>query len=216
MQVSDKLLYNIGHNLFLSLARSLFKLEIIGQDNIPKREGILLMSNHLSYLDPPLVGISAGRELHFMAKEGLFKNRLFGAILREVNAFPVKRGKPDRAALKKALSLVKEDQALLVFPEGTRGTGNKLGKPQTGAGFIAYWANCPVFPVYVKGSGIALPRNADKLRLTKLIVTFGKPINMDKFKNVSTKRREVYPLIAQEIIRKIALLKKKIDAQLDT
>ena len=211
MKVSDKLLYNIAYNLLFLLARWLFKLEIIGQNHVPKKTGVLIVSNHISYLDPLFLGTAVGRELNFMARESLFRNRFFGTLIREVNAFPVKRGQPDRTALKKALSLMKEKEALLIFPEGTRGTGDKMRKPRQGAGFIAYWADCPVIPAYIKGTEIALPRNAKKVRLTKVVVAFGKPIDINKFKNVSNRRR-AYSLIAQEIIDKIALLKGEIDA----
>jgi len=210
MKVSDKLLYNIGYHLLFLLARYLFRIEIFGQNHIPKKTGILIMSNHLSYLDPPIMGLAVGCELNYMARKDLFKNRFFSALIRELNAFPVERGKADRTALKKALSLVREGKAVLMFPEGTRGMGDKLGEPQQGAGFIAYWADCPVIPAYIKGTEIVLPRNAKKIRLAKIVVAFAKPINMNKIKNIFN-TREAYPLIAQEIIDRIALLKKEID-----
>lgn len=220
MKVSDKFLYNFSYHLLLPLARCLFKFEIIEQNNIPNETGVLIMSNHLSYLDPPFMGLAVGfagrRELNFMARKSLFKNKFFGTLIRELNAFPVERGKADRTALKKALSLVKQGKAVLMFPEGTRGMNDKLGEPHQGAGFIAYWANCPVIPAYIKGTEIALPRDARKIRLAKVVVVFGKPIDMNKFKDISTKRRKLYPLIAQEIIDKIAMLKKDIDERSDT
>lgn len=214
MKISDKFLYNFGYHILLPLARSLFKFEVIGKEHIPKKTGILVMSNHLSYLDPPFMGLaigSRGRELNFMARESLFRNRFFASLISKLNAFPVKRGKADRTALRKALSLLKQGKAVLMFPEGTRGRNDKLGKPLPGAGFIAYWANCPVIPAYIKGTELALPRNAKKISLARVIVAFGKPIDVDKFEDVSAKRRDVYPLIAEEIIDKIAELKEDID-----
>jgi len=210
MKVSDKRLYNIGYHFLLPLSRWLFRLEIIGKKNIPQGTGVLIMSNHLSYLDPVFLGLGAARELNFMARKDLFRNRLFRALIRELNAFPVERGKADRKALKKALSILEENKALIVFPEGTRGMNDKLGKPEQGAGFLAYWAKCPVIPTYLKGPEIILPKNAKTIQFTKVIVTFGKPVDMDKFQNISN-RREIYPLVAQEIMKEIAILKKEID-----
>lgn len=214
MKISDKFLYNVACHLIFPLSRWLFKIEFFGQNHIPKKTGILIMSNHLSYLDPLFLGVGVGRELSFMARKSLFKNRFFGALIRRVNAFPVERGKADRKALRKALSVVKAGKALVVFPEGTRGINNKLRKPQQGAGFIAYWSKCPVIPTYLKGPDIILPRNAKKIKLAKVIVAFAKPIDMDKFQNLS-KRREAYPLIAQEIMDRIAMLKKEIDERFE-
>lgn len=90
-------------------------MEVIGLENFPKEGGILLCSNHIDALDPPVVGITSPRPVNFMAKEELFKLPILKSILPSVHAFPVKRGLSDRQALRTALDLLKQGQVVGIF-----------------------------------------------------------------------------------------------------
>ena len=153
------MLYAILKPIAVALMRLLFRLEAVGQELVPATGPVLIVSNHVSVLDPPLVGGSVPRPVYFMAKEELFRIPLFGRLIAALNARPVRRDGSDMRALKGSLALLQEGRAILVFPEGTRGVEGeppRAGRP--GVGMLAVLSGAPVVPVYVSGSGAALPR----------------------------------------------------------
>ena len=171
------MLYAILKPVVVALMRIFFRLEAVGRERVPATGPVLLVSNHVSALDPPLVGGAAPRPVCFMAKEELFGIPLFGRLIRALNARPVRRDGSDMRALKAALALLREGRAILVFPEGTRGEeGQPLRKGKPGVGMLAVLSGAPVVPVYVSGSGYALPRGRALPRPTKVRVTFGPPL----------------------------------------
>ena len=166
------------------------------------------MSNHVSYLDPIFLGAAVTRELHYMSRDDLFHPKPWGAFLTYLNAFPVKRGKPDLGAIRKTLSLLKEGKLVLIFPEGTRGVGGKLGKPAAGVGAIVYRANAPVIPAFVKGTEVILPRHAKGITRAPVSVFFGPPVELSDLIALP-RSRESYKQIAERIMQHIAALKKR-------
>ena len=114
-------LYRWSRRLFLVSYRLVFRLEIHGEENMPESGGVMVISNHASNLDPPVLGCMVRRRpLHSLAKEELFRIPIFGRWARGVNVHPIRRGGVDRKAMREAVSLMREGGALLVFPEGTR------------------------------------------------------------------------------------------------
>ena len=150
-----------------------FRCKIIGANNIPTHGGAIIASNHISLFDPPVIGTSLVRPLHFMAKEELFVIPMVRWFLNKLNAFPVRRGMADRTAIRHALTLLENGEILGLFPEGTRSITGKLGKPEAGLAMIALKAGVPIIPTAIIGtnkvfkSGCLLPR---------FIVKFGSPI----------------------------------------
>src|SRR5262245_9016488 len=124
-------------------------LEVHGPQHVPATGPVLLVSNHVSVLDPPIVGGASPRELFFLAKEELFQVPLLGRFIHALNARPVKRDGSDSRALKATLRLLGENRAILLFPEGTRGVEGRLGEGKPGAGMLAVMSGAPVVPVYV-------------------------------------------------------------------
>ena len=206
------MLYAILKPIVVALMRLLFRLERVNPGLVPATGPVLIVSNHVSVLDPPLVGGSAPRPLFFMAKEELFRIPLFGRLIRALNARPVRRDGSDMRALKAALALLREGRAILVFPEGTRGEeGQPLRKGKPGVGMLAVLSGAPVVQVYVSGSGYALPRGRALPRPTKVRVTFGPPLI---FKTEGKRagdegRKEAYREAAQEMMRAIAQLREQ-------
>lgn len=148
-----------------------FHIQIEGLENLPKEGGYILCANHTSYLDPPLLGLHLDRNVHFMAKEELFHNRLFAWLIRKLGAFPVERGKGGEAnpALQKAIVIVGEGQALALFPEGTRSKTGKPLRPKSGIVLIAAQTGADIVP-----AGISIHR---PLRFrTRITVRYGEPI----------------------------------------
>ena len=206
------MLYAILKPIAVALMRLLFRLEIVSPELVPATGPVLIVSNHVSVLDPPLVGGAAPRPLYFMAKEELFRIPLFGRLIRSLNARPVRRDGSDMRALKAALAQLQEGHALLVFPEGTRGEeGQPLREGKPGVGMLAVLSGAPVVPVYVSGSGAALPRGRALPRPGKVRVTFGPPLS---FKREGKRagdegRKEAYREAAQEMMRAIAQLREQ-------
>jgi 1-acyl-sn-glycerol-3-phosphate acyltransferase len=212
------MLYAILKPIAVALMRLLFGLEAKGRELVPATGPVLIVSNHVSVLDPPLVGGSVPRPVFFLAKEELFRIPLFGRLVRALNARPVRRDGTDMRALKAALGLLREGRALLVFPEGTRGReGQAPREAKPGVGMLAVLSGAPVVPVYISGSGAALPRGHALPRPAKVRVTFGPPLH---FKAVAGAeggpegkragddgRKEAYREAAQEMMRAIAQLR---------
>ena len=169
------MLYAVLKPLAVAVMRLLFRLEGRGSEHVPKHGPVLLVANHSSFLDPPLVGGMAPRPLAFMAKAELFRVPLFGALIRRLNARPVRREGTDAGALRTALRILQEGGVLLMFPEGTRGAEGVLREPKPGAAMLAVMSGAPVVPVFIQGSGRAWPRGRTLPRPAKVVVTFGPP-----------------------------------------
>lgn len=164
-----RILYRAGYLLFRVLFRVLWRARIDGTSHVPLRGPVILASNHASFFDPPLVGSSVDRPIYFMAKEELFRVPLFGTVIRLVNAFPVRRGGGDVGAFRTATRILKGGGAMILFPEGRRQAGGRLGEPRPGVGLLAAHTGAHVVPIYC--------RNTHRARfLAALSVTFGGPL----------------------------------------
>jgi len=168
-------LYALLKPIAVALMRLLFRLEGRGMEHVPLTGPVLLVANHSSFLDPPLVGGVAPRPLSFMAKAELFKVPGLGALIRRLNARPVRREGSDAGALRTALRILQDGGALLMVPEGTRGPEGSLRPPMPGAAMLAVLSGAAVVPVYVRGSGRAWPRGQTLPRPAKVVVRFGAP-----------------------------------------
>ncbi len=142
--------------------------------NIPRQGGFILASNHMSNLDPMLLGICSVRRINFMAKIELFKG-LLGFVLTRLGSFPVKRGQADFGAMREALKRLKNGRAVLIFVEGTRRIGNEPPKAQAGAGFLAMRSGVPVVPVYVQGTNQVWAPGSKFFKRGRVFATYGEP-----------------------------------------
>ncbi|MFD1862615.1 lysophospholipid acyltransferase family protein [Planococcus chinensis] len=183
-------LYAFGKALVKGALSPLYRFEVIGAENFPKEGGILLCANHIHALDPPVVGMTAPRTVHFMAKEELFKLPVLGPILPQVNAFPVKRGMSDREALRMALKILKGGDVVGLFPEGTRSTDGVLKKGLSGAGFFALRGNADVVPCAIIGP---------YKMFRKVKVVYGEPLRMEPFRERKASADEVTEQIMASI-----------------
>jgi 1-acyl-sn-glycerol-3-phosphate acyltransferase len=183
-------LYNLGKQLCSIILKPLYKIEVIGKENIPTTGGVLICSNHIDNLDPPLVGISSPRPIHFMAKEELFRLPILKSLLPSIQAFPVRRGMSDKQALRTGLQLLKDGKVLGLFPEGTRSRTGELGKGLAGAGFFALRTEAHVVPCAIIG-----PYKPFK----KLKVVFGKPVDFQEIKDRKGSAEEATDLIMDTI-----------------
>jgi len=147
----SNLIYKFARAVFAAFFKVFYSLEVKGKENIPLEGRLVVTANHITYYDPPLVGCVLNRKVHFMAKEELFKIPVLGYLLRLIGQFPVKRGKPDRTALKESFKILEEEKVLGIFPEGTtRGKGESLRKAKSGAILIPIKSRSPILPVGIK------------------------------------------------------------------
>lgn len=144
--------YWFGWIISFLFLRVFFRVKIKGNEFIPGDGPLIICSNHISYLDPPLVGTLLTRKrVYFMAKEELFRIFLFRIVLLNLGAFPVKRYKPDRKAIQRSIQLLKDGKILGIFPEGTCSKTGELQEPLDGASMIALMSKAPILPVAIKG-----------------------------------------------------------------
>ena len=170
------LFYAFVHSIMRLVLKVLFRLEVKGRDNIPKRGGVILAAHHESFLDPVVVSIASPRQVYFLAREELFQLGFFSWIIRNLNALPISRERMQMGIARKSLEILRKGEVLLLFPEGTRSPADTIAEGKRGVGLIAYNANVPVIPVFVKGSGQALPRDRKWITSQKVWVVFGKPM----------------------------------------
>jgi len=175
-------LYSLTKDVLRPLTRTAFAVRVTGTENVPLDGGLVVAANHRSYLDPPLLGTWFPRTIHFMAKQELFKIFVLGKLISAVHAFPVDRDRPDVAAIRQALRIIKRGDVVGIFPEGTR---NLAGEAQArgGAVLLAATAHCPIVPVALVNTQFAVRR----LRASKVEVRIGEPIVLQGSERKATK-----------------------------
>ena len=167
------MIYRIVHAIVAFTFRVCFRLKVIGAEHLPQQGGFLVASNHVSYLDPVIVGVVAKHKVGYMARESLFRNFFFGWLIRSLGAFPLKRNTADFRAIREAIRRLKNGWPVLIFPEGTRKSENKPKEANAGVGFLAVRGGVPVVPMYIVGTDKALPVNRKWVRFTPITVHIG-------------------------------------------
>ena len=153
-----------------------------GKYRVPKSGGLLILANHLADVDPIVVQVGCPRLIRFMGKSELFHIRVLGWILRTVGAFPVKRGEPDREALKKAISLIRAGEAVCIYPEGQLSETGELQELKPGIGLIAKMTGAPVICCGLRGTNKILPYGdlIPRPSFRCMRVTWGEPKVFDR------------------------------------
>jgi len=152
------------------------KGKVYGLEHIPAKGSAIIVSNHASYFDPPLLASGMGRPVAFMAKEELFQVPLLSSIIRLYGAYPVKRGSGDRGAIRAALTALEEGWLVGVFLEGTRTPDARIYSPKLGAAMIAAKAQVLLIPVSLWGTEQILPSGSAFPRPVPITVRIGEPI----------------------------------------
>jgi len=181
--------------------------DVRGRERVPRRGGLILASNHISFWDPPLVGASLPREAYYLAKEELFQAPGLGLAIRALNAIPIRRGVADLSGLSRALEMLKKGRALLMFPEGSRMRDGELHPARPGVGMMAVQADVPIVPCYISGSN----RPARWLfRATRVRIWFGPPRDWRDLvepESDFSPGRALYQKVGDGVMREIAVLK---------
>lgn len=184
------------------LLKIFWRMKVIGIENLPERGGVIIASNHVSYLDPIVLGASTKRKIHFIAKKEVFNNIFSSIFFKNLNAFPIDRKKIDMHAFKKTISILEEGGALGIFPEGTRSLNGDLQELKLGVVKIAMKAGVPIVPVGIIGTHKIYPHGKifPVLFKNKIIVYFGVPqyFNKNNIKD-KTYQKEALNVISQKI-----------------
>ena len=178
--------YYVGRVIMRILLFCLVRWQVKGRNNVPAQGPLLVVANHLNLADPPLLGVSLGRNVIFMAKEELFRSRFSGYFIRNFGAFPVHRGRLDRKTLRQADKVLARGLALLMFPEGKRSENTQLQPAFPGTALIARRSGIPILPVGITGTekirGIAW-----LLRRPQITVNIGHPFHLPPVSSKLTK-----------------------------
>jgi 1-acyl-sn-glycerol-3-phosphate acyltransferase len=166
----------ISYLLVFPLYRLLFRGRTAGNANVPVDGALVVVANHGSHLDPPLLGHALGRPVAFMAKAELFRVPVLGPLIRACGAYPVARGASDREAIRTATDRLEEGWATGVFLDGTRQSDGRVNRPQPGAALLAARAGVPLLPVAIVNSHRALGPDGSPLRLVPVHIRIGTPI----------------------------------------
>lgn len=169
---------------------------------MPKSGSFIIASNHISNIDPFILGISTKRKFSYVAKDSLFKNKWLAFFFHQVGAVPIKRDGADFHALREVLKRIKKGCSVILFPEGTRGTGDRSKKVQPGVGLIAQKSGVPVIPAFIRGSDNGLPPGKKWFRRYPVTVILGKPLRFND--------SGPYIEVAEEIMKQVYHLEAKI------
>jgi 1-acyl-sn-glycerol-3-phosphate acyltransferase len=171
MQIKEKssIFFIIGKQTFKLIFSLFYRWRIEGRENVPESGGAIIAPNHVSFFDPMLAGSAIKRPMHFMAKKELLDAPVLGWLVKQTNAFPVKRDYYDVKAVKNVFSLLEKGHLVLIFPEGKRSKDGKIGKAKAGIGMIACNAQVPLIPVKLENTNLML-------KFKQVKIKFGKPI----------------------------------------
>ncbi|MFA6281130.1 MAG: lysophospholipid acyltransferase family protein [Candidatus Omnitrophota bacterium] len=186
------MIYEICKALCKLILKFYCKIEVQGQQLFPRQGPFILASNHISNLDPFVIGTLCPRQLYYLAKEELFKHSFFRWLLKNINVIPVKRGHGDLRVMRAALGVLK-NEPLLIFPQGTR--SDNYDNVKGGVGFLYKKAKVPILAAKISGTDKMLPKGGKRINSGEVNVIFAKVEELDDNEN--------YEAIAAAIVRKI-------------
>ena len=175
--VFQKLIYQLVSKLLVfPIYKFVFRGYLIGRENIPQKDSFIVVSNHGSLLDPPLLGHALGRNISFMAKAELFKIPFLGSIIKACGAYPVTRGIADKNTIKTACKKLSNDNCIGIFIDGTRQKNGRVNKPKQGAALLAFKNQKLLLPVAIVNSHRAMRFKYCIPLFSKIVIKVGKPV----------------------------------------
>ncbi len=176
----------ITYSLFRTLCRIItsvtLDLKVYGVEHVPPTGGVLILSNHHSFLDPPCIGVQIRRPVSYLAKSELFDVPVFGKVIPKLNAFPVRQGAGDVGAVRETIKRLKEGHVLTVFPEGSRSSHGQLQQILGGFTLIVRKAGVPIVPAVIDGTFEAWPMGRPFPRSSPVRVMFGPAMHVSDLK----------------------------------
>ena len=173
---------------------TLARVQVTGKENVPRKGPLIIASNHVNNADPPVIGATMPRRLVFMAKHEMFQWPILGLVARLGGAFPVRRSEADLGALRKATQVLRNGEALVMFPEGTRSRDARLHEAHPGTALLALRSEAPVLPVAITGTEkvviIRLPLDLIRFRRPRVHVVVGQPFFLPPVERITTEEVE--------------------------
>ena len=185
------LFYRFGYWLLLSFFTLVYRARFFGTHSIPDTGGLLIIANHQSQLDPPLVGVGIRRRnMAAIAREGLFRHFPLGALLRAVGCIPIKEDSGDAGALRSAIEQLKRGRVVVIFPEGSRSPDGTIQPFKRGVWLLMMRSGAPVLPAAVEGCFDAWPRQRTLPHLfgQRVAVSYGTPIPFEELRAMGSER----------------------------
>jgi 1-acyl-sn-glycerol-3-phosphate acyltransferase len=167
---------------------------------------LIIAVNHSSFFDPPLAGICSRRGVYYLARKTLLKWPFFGPLFPAMNVIPVERDGNDMSALREVIKKIKEGNAVVLFPEGTRSLDGRLQPARAGIGLVIAKTGAPVLPMRIFGAYEAFPKNAKGFRSTQITVVVGETIHFTRAE-VENSSRENYQILSNRVMEAIAAIK---------
>lgn len=204
--------YFLGWVFFRAFYKFYFGWRVYNPERVPLKGPVILASNHASFVDPPLVGAGVRRGINYLARENLFRFPVLGWVLHRWQAVPVDREGGGAKGLKAILDRLLAGGAIILFPEGTRTRDGRLQPARSGIGLTVIKSSAPVVPVRVFGTFEAYNRHMRFPRpCHRVIVKYGRPMLLEDLRAEARKcskqrQKEIYQLVADEIMRAIAAL----------
>lgn len=210
--------YFAGWLLSRGVFRTVFRARICHPERVPGAGPVILAANHASILDPPLIGCGLSRDIHYLARESLFRFPIAGTILRRVNSVPVDRDGGGARGLKAIMDRLLAGHGILLFPEGTRTLDGRLQTARSGIGLVVLKSNAPVVPVRVFGTFEAWGKDRRWPRPHPVAVKYGFPLTFERERaEASTcgkaRLKVLYQDVADTIMTAIAGLQPCRDAR---
>ena len=172
----SRIFYSVIRWIIVLICTVYFRLSIVGKNNIPKTGAFILSPIHRSNVDTPIACAATTRRLRYMGKDSLWKIRPLGIILSALGGFPVTRGTADLEALKRCLAVLALGEPIVLFPEGTRQSGDTVQPLFDGAAYLAIKAAVPIIPVGIGGTQAVMPKGSKFIYPKKCWMIIGKPI----------------------------------------
>jgi 1-acyl-sn-glycerol-3-phosphate acyltransferase len=204
--------YQICARISWVIAKSIFAFRSFGSEHIPREGGCLLAMNHESYLDPPLAGISAPREIYYLARKSLLNWPILGPLFPRLNVIPVDQERADMSALKTVIKHVRAGHCTLIFPEGSRTLDGRLQPAQAGLGLVIAKTRCTVIPARIFGARAAFPRGGRPHPFRKITLAIEAPLAFSET-DFQTTGRDLYQHLSECVMARIAAIKNPGDPE---
>lgn len=203
----QKIWYGLAKSVVRTLNSIVFCARYSGCRNVPRHGAALLVSNHQSHLDPPLIGAGCPRQMSYLARRTLFRFRPFGWLLKSVGGIPIDRDGSPLGGIRATLQALERGEVVLVFPEGTRTRDGEIGVFKPGLALVARRAKVPIIPAAIEGAYQAWPRDAAFPRPGTVHVHYGKPISLEEIAPCS--EQELAALVQKRVSECLALLRQR-------
>ena len=178
--IAQLVFYDLCRETMLLFLRLMYRLKRVRVQNVPAQGPVLMVANHQSFFDPPIVAAGIRhRQTDFLARGGLFTFKPFGWLIKQLNSTPIKQGAGDAGAMKATIAKISDGKMMLVFPEGSRTSNGKMDTFQRGIAVLLKRADCQVVPVGIAGAFDVWPRTKKLPRIftKRVVVCYGDPID---------------------------------------